>query len=47
MFQEFSGTPGIRVALPNEPKAEFLFNLLFGDDTVDLNVHETDMPGTR
>ena len=26
MFQEFSGTPGIEVAVPNEPKAEFFFS---------------------
>ena len=41
MFQKFSGTPGIKVAVPNELKAEFFFNLLFGDDTVDLIVRET------
>lgn len=41
MFQEFSGTPGIKDAVPNEPKAEFFFSLLFGDQTLDLIVRET------
>ena len=41
MFQEFSGTPGIKVDVPNEPKAEFFFSLLFGDQIVDLIVRGT------
>ena len=40
MFQEFSGTPGIKVAVPNESNAKVFFSLLFGDQAVDLIVHE-------
>ena len=40
-FEDFSGTPGIKVAVPNEPKAKFSFNLVFGDQIVNLIVRET------
>ena len=41
MFQEFSATPGIKVEVPNEPKAKFFFSLLCGDKSLDLSVRET------
>ena len=31
MFQEFSGTPGIKVAVPNEPNAKDFLSLLSED----------------
>ena len=41
MFQEFSGMPGIKVAVPNESDAKVFFSLLFGDQAVDLIACET------
>ena len=40
-FEDFSGTPGIKVAVPNDPDEYFFFSLIFGDQILDLIVRET------
>ena len=41
VINQFNGQPGIKVEVPEEATSDFFFNLIFGDEMVDLIVRET------
>ena len=41
VISQFNGQPGIKVEVPEEPRSDFFFNLIFGDEMIDLIVRET------
>lgn len=40
-ISQFNSQPGIKVGTKEEPGSDFSFNLIFGDEMVDLIVRET------
>ena len=41
VISQFNGQPGIKVEVPEEPRSDFFFNLIFGDEMIGLIVRET------
>ena len=41
VISQFNGQPGIKVEVPEEPRSDFFFNLIFGIKMIDLIVRET------
>ena len=41
VISQFNGQPGIKVELHEEPRSDFFFNLIFGDEMIYLIVRET------
>ena len=41
VISPFNGQPGIKGKFPEEPRSDFFFNLIFGDEMIDLIIRET------
>ena len=41
VISQFNGQPGIKVEVSEEPRSDFFFNLILGDEMIDLIVRET------
>ena len=41
VISQSNGQPGIKVKVPEEPRSDFFFNLIFGGEMIDLIVRKT------
>ena len=41
VISQFNGQPGRKVKVPEEPRSDFFFSLIFGDEMINLIVRET------